>query len=212
VNSTTTGVGTWDSVRGILFSTELIDSSIHQSNKYFVSISNGSGGTYEYAMFPNTADLVYGAYVPSGAAVQFVRVDSSDNRVTWNGGTPTSNDTTYYPVSDDAENPAGYYHLSVFIDATFDGDNTGLINVISGETAARSGVSSSFTYTIDGEGTSYAPIALGTNRWYVPYTYGTTFIEYTWTPYDYADETPDTTFVYDHYVNDGLYYVITEGY
>lgn len=189
-SSNLTGIGTWDDVREISFSTELIDSTISASNVYRASFDNSN----YYLMYPDASKLVFTAYVPvDSSAVYFKR---NSDRV-WNAGAITSAEETYYPVS----NSAGYFHISVLVDGTWDN----LINntLSDNASATLTAVTSDGGSTIDLESATYK---LDNYRWYVPCTADTASVTYTWTPYPATS----TTFTYSHYLDDGIYYVVTE--
>ena len=131
------GIGTWDDVEQISFSTELIDSNIDSAYRYFIGIADSYSAGY-YAMIPDAANLVYSAYVPvnegsTSAGINFVRMaaakDSNNGAgptAYWYGNTRRSF-TTFYPVTTEncsAANPAvydrGYWNISVLVDGTYE--------------------------------------------------------------------------------------------
>ena len=203
------GMGTWESVRAISFSTEIIDSTISSTNSYTISID---GGSSYYAMAPDAIGLKFSAYVPSSAtSVKFLRYVPGETPVytVWNPTNITSVDKTYYAVSD----TAGYFHLAVLVDGSYEN----LISSIKADNDVDTTdtLSSTLTARIDGAGepidlfTSPYQLSDGT-RWIVPYDNGAEYITYVWKPYDHDGDNNDTVFTYTQYLNEGMYYIITE--
>ena len=213
VDSNLTGAGTWTPIRQITFSTELIDTTIASTTKYYVSTNN----TDYYPMYPSSADLLkFSAYVPNvhGENIYFRRVTTaaSNNTTTWTTTPVSDNDKIFYPVS----NSTGYYHIAVFVDGSFDKLVTKTKTATDGngtDPDPDNTVSSTLTYSIN----NVTPVDLfpnvlsGGNRWYIPCSADTDTIKVVWTPYDYTNQSAtDTSFEYQFSPRDGIYYVITE--
>ena len=192
-NSNATGYGTWGGVRSVSFSTELIDSTIASGNMYRVSADDSS----YVPMIPDAADLTFTAYIPDTATnVYFKRTVGSTN-TTWSSAI-TDADSVFYPVS----NSAGYFHISVLVDATYNH----LISDIFDD-PYETGYPPTLTAAIDSDAaTDISAQKIDDYRWYVPCTASTGMVTYTWTPYPKTS----TQFVYQHYLADGIYYIVTE--
>ena len=191
--SNATGYGTWGGVRSVSFSTELIDSTIASGNIYRVSADDSS----YVPMIPDASDLTFTAYIPDTATnVYFKRTVSSTN-TTWSSAI-TDADSVFYPVS----NSAGYFHISVLVDATYNHLITDIF-----DDPYETGYPPTLTAAIDsGAAADISAQKIDDYRWYVPCTASTGMVTYTWTPYPKTS----TQFVYQHYLADGIYYIVTE--
>lgn len=211
-----TGAGTWNAVREISFSTELIEDTIASANRYRVSTDN----TNFYPMYPSPDLLKFTAYIADegvSTPVYFKRtvpVEGDDPVETvWSDSAGTE-DRIYYPVNDDD----GYFHITVLCDATFDHLVSSIREDTDGNPADPENVDpdntvrSTLTYSINNAAAlDLFSNALGNNRWYVPCDSDYDVITFTWTPYDYTDTNKaDTVFTYTHSPQHGIYYVITE--
>ncbi|MBQ9680421.1 MAG: hypothetical protein IJV48_07060 [Ruminococcus sp.] len=232
------GVGTWNDIEKINFSTELIDAYHKSAYRYFVSVG-GSYGRMEntaisYPMVPDAANMVYSAYIPAGlgsssADLSFCRHNGvnttlamttyNNPNVSWAASTRGSS-ATYYPVNESASTSDGYWNLSVLVDGTYenliydtltdaDALGTGSANTGMLEYSLDSGTT--WTTLMDQGNTDINRI--DAYRWYVPCNYGTV-VQYRWTPYYGADKLfgtyDDTAFYFTHDTANGMYCVVTE--
>lgn len=232
------GVGTWNDIEKISFSTELIDAYHKSAYRYFVSIG-GSYGRMEntaisYPMVPDAANMVYSAYIPSGLGssstdLSFCRHNGvnttlaqtsySNPAVNW-GASMRGSSATYYPVSESTATSTGYWNLSVLVDGTYenliydtltDTDHLGTANANTGVLEYSLNNGTTWTTLKDQSNTDINRI--DAYRWYVPCDPGTV-VQYRWTPYYGADKLfgtyDDTAFYFDHDTANGMYCVITE--
>ena len=136
------GVGTWRDVEEIRFSTELIDSYLNTSYRYFIGITDSYSQGY-YVMIPDESNMTFSAYIPAeqgstAAGVKFARLDSvktTNSNITngpsvyWYGNLRHNSYgddyDTFYPVdcalTTATENYThGYWNLSVLVDGTYE--------------------------------------------------------------------------------------------
>ena len=232
------GVGTWNDIEKISFSTELIDAYHKSAYRYFVSIG-GSYGRMEntaisYPMVPDAANMVYSAYIPAGLGssstdLSFCRHNGvnetlaqtsySNPAVNWDASTRGAS-ATYYPVNESDTTSDGYWNLSVLVDGTYenliydtltDADHLGTANANTGVLEYSLNNGTTWTTLKDQSDTDINRI--DAYRWYVPCAPGTV-VQYRWTPYYGADKLfdtyDDTAFYFDHDTANGMYCVITE--
>lgn len=131
------GVGTWDNVRRMAYSTELLNLTSGGSMVYKTGVSSAL-----YPMVPDLDDdlhFTYWAYVPESGlasqstnhALRFARYDSYSSSPLSGVWYPQENitykETTYYAADSTAtdDNSAstakrGWFHVAVFVDGTFE--------------------------------------------------------------------------------------------
>lgn len=234
----TQGVGTWNDVEKISFSTELIDAYHKSAYRYFVSIGGSYGRmedtTISYPMVPDAANMVFSAYVPAGIGsstddLSFCRHNGvnttlamttyTNPNVSWSP-TARGSSATYYPVNESTANSIGYWNLSVLVDGTYenliydtltDADHLGTANANTGVLEYSTNNGTTWTTLKDQSDTDDNRI--DAYRWYVPCSPGTV-VQYRWTPYYGADQIfnshDDTAFYFTHDTANGMYCVVTE--
>lgn len=230
--NTYTGQGTWLPVSDtpVHFSTELIDSYTSSGQRYKVC-ANVGGNNYsylQYAMIPDASHTVFSAYVPTidspiKADLNFTRYDdytSTTPDAYWYGDIRCSD--TYYPVTinntevsnvnTNSRYERGYWNVSVLVDGTWEHL---IYDTITNATTSPGDpdpvvATGTLQYSTNGEdyyNLNTSPFVLDNNRWFVPGTdngSSRTIVYYKWTPY------PGTEFIYEHFLADGIYYVVTE--
>ena len=232
------GVGTWNDIEKISFSTELIDAYHKSAYRYFVTIG-GSYGRMEntaisYPMVPDATNMVYSAYIPAGLGssstdLSFCRHNGvnetlaqtsySNPTVNWDASTRGAS-ATYYPVNESTATSDGYWNLSVLVDGTYenliydtltDTDHLGTANANTGVLEYSTNNGTTWTTLKDQSDTDDNRI--DAYRWYVPCDPGAV-VQYRWTPYYGADKLfgshDDTAFYFEHDTANGMYCVITE--
>lgn len=211
------GIGTWSGTEELRFSTELIDSSLGASYRYFVGIDGTDSAGY-YAMIPDADYMTFWANIPSsygstGAtndSLSFVRYSAYKGTAN-NTDTPTDywdanargTYSTFYPVmlnDDDSDaSDKGYWNVSVLVDGTYENlvyttltDGTG--------TTVNAPTVTSTAKTVNGETVTVYSLAFDDtihNYGKLEYTYDTinitdpdTISSATWTTV--ADDTSNT--------------------
>lgn len=167
-NAVGTGVGTWDSVRRIEYTTELLYNGYGEDYVYKTGTTSSV-----YPMAPDPADDLYMkffAYVPvtgldsqsTNHNLRFTRhtayTDNIGNGIWYPQENLTSKELTYYAIdstaasSGAASDDRGWFHVAVFVDGTFENIvydtlyGTEAVNNASLKIAEDNGTSATLTY------------------------------------------------------------------
>ena len=227
------GVGTWDNVRRMAYSTELLNLTSGGSQVYKTGVSSAL-----YPMVPDPDDdlhFTYWAYVPESGlasqstnhALRFARYDSYSSGTLFGVWYPQENitykETTYYAADSTAtdDNSAstakrGWFHVAVFVDGTFENIvydtlySTKAVNGAKLEYSIDNGSTYQSIVTTSVSGSSVTAnesadmFRIGNTRWVVPIGADTRQVKFRWTPYS------GTQFDYNVNTEVGFYCVVTE--
>lgn len=227
-----TGVGTWDAVKRINFSSELIDATVVDNKNYRFRVtfndSNTSKTIYMATDVPNP--FIQYAYIPDTVnSVSFECLNSYKIEVT--EGTPTSvcatwgnstigNSLNEFYATGFGMNAAGLWNLAVFVDGTADNlvdyTLTNSEDVINQDTdeVEKIGTGAALSYYVNGNTSSpVTPVKIDSRRHITGELSGVSSITFNWTAYE--SNSAYTSAAFSHTLNgytDGICYItVTEG-